>query len=530
MIREYINDLKKEFKGYNSDRFIKDLLSGITVCAVAIPLALAFGVSSGANAAAGLITAIIAGLVIGALSGASFQISGPTGAMSAILLPISMEFGLEGIFIICFISGILLLLAGVLKLGKIASYIPLPVITGFTSGIAVIIALGQLGNLFGVSLQGESVIHQLISFTSQIENINYSSLLIGVFVGVVMIITPKKINSKVPSSLIGIVLALIINAIFIFDVITIGTIPSSLVLENRLIFSNIDISTLGLYISPAITVAALGLIESLLCGASGGKMKGEKLNFNRELVAQGVGNIIIPFFGGVPATAAIARSSVAIKSGQQTRLTSIIHSLGLIASMLLLGKVMGNIPLSALSGVLMVTAFRMNDWTEIKTYFSKKYISAIILYLVTLITTVIFDLVIAIIIGVFVAFILYVIKTSSLQVNVKSLKDENSLNDFQIIELKGVLSFLTIEKINMKLETMANEKRIIFSFKDVYHVDIEELDTFREYLFTQKSKGCEIFFIGASEKLIKGFDRCEIFEIVGRENFYSDIKEIITIA
>ncbi len=365
MLKKYVSDLKKEFKGYNGKTLSADIMSGLTVAAVALPLALAFGVSSGADAASGLITAIVAGLFIGVLGGASYQISGPTGAMTAILLTLSVKYGVQGVFIAGFISGAILIIAALFKIGKLVSYIPAPVITGFTSGIAIIIALGQIDNFFGTTSKGENAVQKLISYGKLGFSPDLKAVMFGLIVVFIMVLYPKKLNAKFPASLASIIIALIVQLIFKFDVKEVGDIPKTLFLDSRLSFGSIKLSQIKNFISPAISVAALGMIESLLCGASAGKMKNEKIDAQRELVAQGIGNMLIPLFGGVPATAAIARTSVAIKSGGKTRLVSVFHSLTLIASMLLLGPVMSQIPLAALAGVLMVTAWRMNEWETI---------------------------------------------------------------------------------------------------------------------------------------------------------------------
>jgi len=377
LITEFVSDLKREFKDYNISIFTKDMLSGLTVTAVALPLALAFGVSSGATGASGMITAIFAGIVIALLGGASYQISGPTGAMAAVLIPIAIKYGMQGVFLAGFLSGVILLVAGLLKIGRIVHYIPTPVITGFTSGIAIIIALGQIDNLFGTTSKGDSAIKKLISYSHLGFKPNFTALALGLLVIAIMLAWPKKLNMVFPSSLAGLLVAVIISISFNLHVAVVGDIPRKLILDDRLKFSSLSIENIKNIIIPSISIAALGLIETLLCGSSAGRMKNDKLNPGRELVAQGIGNMFIPFFGGVPSTAAIARTSVAIKSGSQTRITSVIHSIGLMASMFLLSPIMSRIPLSALAGVLVVTAWRMNEWEGIKNIFSKRFRGAI---------------------------------------------------------------------------------------------------------------------------------------------------------
>ncbi|MDE7278203.1 MAG: SulP family inorganic anion transporter, partial [Oscillospiraceae bacterium] len=299
MIKDYGKIIGNEFKGYDAKKFGKDALAGVTVAAVALPLALAFGVSSGATAASGLITAIFAGLIIGGLAGASYQISGPTGAMTAILASLVAQYGIQGVFIASFIAGALLLVAGILKLGGLVSYLPMPVITGFTSGIAITIALGQVNNLSGLVSDGTTTIEKIKSYFVLEQHIDLTGLIIGTAVIVFMFVYPKKINQYFPSSLAAIILTTAANMIFKFDVAVVGEIPKTVFLDERLDLSVFaDWDTVKGMIIPAVSIAALGLIESLLCGASAGRMKNEKLNANVELAAQGIGNMILPLFGG----------------------------------------------------------------------------------------------------------------------------------------------------------------------------------------------------------------------------------------
>ena len=333
MFSAFFRSLKQEFAGYNSKKLLADMMAGLTVCAVALPLALAFGVSSGASAAAGLVTAIIAGVVIAILGGASYQISGPTGAMSAVLVGIVAEYGLQGVFFACLAAGVLLL-AGVFKLGRLISFIPMPVIMGFTSGIAIIIAMGQIDNFFGTVSEGDSNLEKIASYGRLGFHPNMQAVLIGLLVVLVMVFWPKKWGARVPGSLVGIILATIVATVAGMDQLAVvGDIPKTLLLADRLSLGGLSFTMLENMISPIVTIAALGMIESLLCGASASRMKGEAFNADQELIAQGVGNILLPLFGGVPATAAIARTSVAVKSGQQTRLTSVFHSLFLLAAL-----------------------------------------------------------------------------------------------------------------------------------------------------------------------------------------------------
>jgi parallel beta-helix repeat protein len=362
---------RDEFRGYTPVKFQQDALAGLTVAAVALPLALAFGVASGATASAGLVTAIIAGFLMGALAGAPYQISGPTGAMSAVLIMLVQKYGLNGIWIAGFMAGIFLTVIGLLRLGRFIAFIPSPVITGFTSGIALIIFIGQIDNFLGIhSGDFDSAALKFINYFKGGFSPEWHSLVIGSLVILTMLFFPKKWNAKFPASLVGILLATGLNFILKWPVAVIGEIPRSLLLAEHFNPLTIPWSQVENFLGPALTITALGAIESLLCGAVGSNMTGIRLQANQELIAQGVGNMVIPFFGGVPVSAAIARASVGIKSGGHTRLVSIFHAVGLLLSMFLLSPVMARIPLAALAGVLMVTAWRMNEWDGIHFMFS----------------------------------------------------------------------------------------------------------------------------------------------------------------
>ncbi len=534
MFKKYISDLKNEFRGYNGKKLSQDLMAGLTVAAVALPLALAFGVSSGADAASGLVTAIVAGIVIGILSGASYQISGPTGAMAAILLSVSAKYGITGVLTAGFLSGAILIVAALCRVGKLVSYLPAPVITGFTSGIAIIIALGQIDNFFGTHSVGENQVSKIASYFTGEGSFdpNWWAVMFGGLVVLIMVVYPKKWNAVVPSSLVGIIVALIVNMVFFEQgtVAEVGAIPSSLITDDSIIRKGFDFANITSLIMPAVSIAALGMIESLLCGASAGKMKGERLDASRELVAQGIGNMIIPLLGGVPATAAIARTSVAIKSGGQTRLVSVFHSIVLILSMFLLGGVMSRIPMAALAGVLMVTAFRMNDWAAIKSIFGKKFKSSISQYVITMAATVVFDLTIAIVIGVVAAMIVFVVKSSELRVTSSDI-DEDKLRgkvksghheEFKVVYVSGPLFFGTQEKLINQLESLEGNPQVILSMRGVPTADDISLAELERLYNKLREKGTQISFTGVQTAVGEMMDRAGFRERIGEEHFYWD--------
>ena len=537
MLSKFISSLKQEFGGYNAAALTKDLMAGLTVAAVALPLALAFGVSSGADAASGLITAIIAGLIMSLLSGGYYQISGPTGAMAAILMSLVAAYGMDGVFIATLIAGIILLLAGILHLGKLTSFIPAPVITGFTSGIAVIIALGQVDNFFGTHSEGTSAIGKLFSYARLGFSPNLTAVGLGLFVVLFMVFFPKKWNAVVPASLVSIILTTAFSIFMQLDVAVVGEIPKTLIPENRLLFGALNLKTIGALVTPAFSIAILGMIESLLCGASAGRMTGVRLDANQELIAQGVGNILLPFFGGIPATAAIARTSVAIKSGAKTRLTGVFHAVGLLISMFLLAPVMSKIPLAALAGVLMVTAWRMNEWESIRYIFSHKFKGAMLEFTATMFATIIFDLTVAILIGVLIGLVFLVSRLSFIEINYENV-DMNRMHvtdpvlcerysNAMVVYITGPMIFANTQAVADIAGKVAGSDTVLFSMRGVSNIDISCAQTLRELVEGLRKKGVDVAICGMTTHAMKMMDRSDLHKIIGDENFYWSVERVL---
>ena len=540
LVKDYVSDLREEFSGYNGKKLSKDLMSGITVAAVALPLALAFGVSSGATAAAGLVTAIIGGVIISIFSGASFQISGPTGAMTAILVTLASKYGMQGILTACFIAGIILVIAGILRLGRVIYYIPSSVITGFTSGIALIIALGQLDNFFGVTSSGDLAITKVLSYFTNGFDPNWEAVAIGAAVMLIMIVWPKKLNDKIPSSLAALVIVLIVCHFLNPDVETVGQIPKSLFLDDRLSLKGMNMAQFWDLFVPALSIAALGMIESLLCGASAGKMKKEELNADRELVAQGIGNMIIPLFGGIPATAAIARTSVAIKSGCQTRITGIFHAVILLLSMFVLSSVMSEVPLSALAGILIITAWRMNDWKNIHFIFDHKFKSGMLKFFITMIATVVLDLTQAIIIGVAFSSFLIIVKLTDIDISVSEI-DKDRLeevgvhlprisNKVRIAYLTGTIFFAVVDKLVKQLRKQDSAEALILSMRGVPMIDLSGIEAMIDLVRELEANGTEVYLTSVQPKVLEEMRRGGLIDLIGEEYVFQSAEQAIVIA
>src|SRR5688572_1773687 len=522
---------RDEFTGYSLAKFQQDLLAGLTVAAVALPLALAFGVASGATAAAGLVTAILAGLIMGALGGAPYQISGPTGAMSAVLIVLAARYGLEGIWVAGLLSGALLLIIGILRLGRFIAFIPAPVISGFTSGIALIIFISQIDNLLGIQTPAtETTAQKFLGYFNGGLAINSQAIILGLIVIGTMVFWPSKWNARFPASLLGIILATLLNWTLNWSASMIGTIPQTLLLEQRLSLANIPWTQLPDFVAPILTITALGAVESLLCGAVGSNMTGIRLQANQELIAQGVGNMMIPFFGGVPATAAIARSSVGIKSGGQTRLVSIIHAVGLLLSMFLLTPFMERIPLAALAGVLMVTAVRMNEWDSIKFMFGKRFKTDMIAFTITMLATIVLDLTQAILIGTALAAAVFMNKLASIDINLqevdieklreKGIETEGKCRHVRVAFLTGPLFFAATGQFNEAFANLGDTHALILSMRGVSIIDTAGLEAIQRLYEKLHKQGGTLMFAGIHDNARQMMERGGLVKLIGEENFF----------
>lgn len=539
--RSLLRLYKDEFTGYNITKFRQDALAGLTVAAVALPLALAFGVSSGASASAGLVTAVISGLVIGAFSGAPYQISGPTGAMSAVLIMVAQRYGLPGLWMAGLLAGVMLLVIGLARLGRFIAFIPSPVITGFTSGIALIIFIGQIDNLLGIKTPGtEAALFKFTGYFKGGYTPDLHTLILGLVVIMTMVFWPKKWNARFPSSLLGIILATALNALVKWPVAVIGEIPRSLLLADRLTIANIPWSNMTDFLAPAFTITALGAVESLLCGAVAANMTGIRMQANQELIAQGIGNIVIPFFGGVPATAAIARSSVGIKSGGQTRMVSFIHAIGILVSMVLLSGVIAKVPLAALAGVLMVTAWRMNEWEGIRFMFRRHFKTATITFLITMLATITLDLTQAILIGAGLSALIFLNKISGISIDVQQVDPEklrtrgienlDSCDHVRVAFLTGPLFFAATGHFHEAFDNLGDTHALILSMRGVPMIDTSGLESLKQLCERMHKRNAVVMFAGVHENVMQMMRRGNLVDDIGEQNFFWSSDQAIVAA
>jgi SulP family sulfate permease len=533
---------RAEFQNYTLAIFQRDLLAGLTIGAVALPLALAFGVASGSTPAAGLVTAIVAGLVIAGFGGSAYQISGPTGAMSAILIGLSIRYGMGGVWVAGLLAGAALIALGLFRLGRYISFIPSPVITGFTSGIALIIAIGQIDNVLGVKTEpAENALLKLAGYFTHPVLIDWRAVIVALIVIATMIALPR-ISTRLPGSLIGIVLATLVVGLAGWDVPIIGAIPNTIVLDQRLSFGAIPWANLQDLIAPAIAIAALGAIETLLCGAVASNMTGKPIDNNQELIGQGLGNLLIPFLGGVPATAAIARTSVAVKSGGVTRMASFVHAGVLLLSVFALGSLIGRVPLAALGGVLLVTAWRMNEWEAIRFFASKRLKHALAGLMVTMVATVALDLTQAILIGIAISAIIYLRQSASAAsvydepVDLDKLRGsgyalERACPDVHVYYLTGPLFFGSVSTM-MEIvgETHHQYRTLVLSMRGVPMIDVMGIHALEHLVRKQREHGGDVRLSSLQPPTRRMLERAGLVELLGEQNIYWSAVEAIVAA
>jgi SulP family sulfate permease len=439
-------------------------------------------------------------------------------------------------------AAVFILLLGIFDLGQIVNFIPTSVVAGFTSGIALIIFIGQIDNLLGVRTPAaENAVMKVLGY-QQLDpgTINLTALGIAVVVIIIMLLWPKRWALRLPASLLGLMVALALTLLFNPAVPQIGEIPQTIVLQDRLLPQNIPWQHLGDLIAPALSIAALGAIESLLCGTVAGKMSGQRFHAGTELIAQGIGNLIIPFFGGVPATAAIARTSVAIKSGGRTRLVSITHSVMLLAAALALGPLLARIPMAALAGVLTVTAWRMNDWREIRDTFGRRFKSAIAAFTITMLATVALDLTQAIVIGLALSALIFVVQISRGSVIVRPVSAEKMKQDNYIMQsdasrmavvyVIGPLFFGTSTLFNHALEDLRDYQDVILSLRTVPMVDTTGIAAIEQLIERVEQRGGHVYLSGLNEPVQHYFERSHILEHIGAERVTWSAYEAIVAA
>lgn len=487
----------------------RDLVAGVTVAIVALPLALAFGVSSGMGAEAGLVTAIVAGLVAAVFGGSPVQVSGPTGAMVVILGPIVIAHGVGSVVVISILAGVIVLLAGVMRLGRTVSYIPWPVIEGFTVGIGVIIFLQQVPGAVGVSGAAHST-NALVAAVQSVMSASWPAALLplGVVASVaVLMLALGRISGRLPASFIAIAVVTVGASLLSLPIDAIGELPQSLPAPSLPV---VDVGTLPSLLAPAFAVAALAAIESLLSARVAASMSDtDPVDADRELFGQGLASIASGFFGGMPATGAIARTAVNVRSGARTRASAIVHSLALLAVVYLAAHVVAVIPSAALSGVLMVTAARMISPTIVGQVLRSTRSDAIV-FVVTALVTLSFDLIVAVGIGIAVAgfFALRALSAAS-GVHREELPGPPVVGDERIalFRIDGSLFFGAAERILDRISTRAGIEVVILRLSQLQLIDATGARTLTQLVTALERRGITVLIKGIRPEHLSVLER-----------------------
>ena len=533
-------------KTYDKKTFMSDLMAGIIVGIVALPLAIAFGIASGVTPEKGIITAIVAGLVISLFGGSKVQIGGPTGAFIIIIYGIIQKYGFEGLTIATLMAGLFLVLFGLLRLGTIIKYIPYPIVVGFTSGIAVTIFTTQIKDLFGLTLPSNpsDFIEKWGVYLQNFNTIDPWCALIGVASVVVIAVTPR-FSKKIPGSLIAIILMTIVALLLknFAGVLSIETIGDRFSISNELPAAQVpdmNWETIKSLVSPAITIAILGSIESLLSATVADGVIGDHHDSNTELVAQGLANIASPLFGGIPATGAIARTMTNINNGGKTPVAGIIHAVVLLLIFLFLMPLAKYIPMACLAGVLVVVSYGMCGWRSFLELM-KNPKSDVTVLLITFFLTIIFDLTIAIEVGLIIACLLFM-KRMSETTDVKAITEEIDLNQdaefstgnldhliipqgVEVYEINGPYFFGAGNKFEEIMASFGGRPKVrIIRMRKVPFVDSTGIHNLTNLCEMSKKEGIQIVLSGVREKVNGQLEHAGFYHLIGEENICSHIN------
>ena len=533
-------------KTYDKKTFMSDLMACIIVGIVALPLAIAFGIASGVTPEKGIITAIVAGLVISLFGGSKVQIGGPTGAFIIIIYGIIQKYGFEGLTIATLMAGFFLVLFGLLRLGTIIKYIPYPIVVGFTSGIAVTIFTTQIKDLFGLTLPSNpsDFIEKWGVYLQNFNTIDPWCALIGVASVVVIAVTPR-FSKKIPGSLIAIILMTIVALLLknFAGVLSIETIGDRFSISNELPAAQVpdmNWETIKSLVSPAITIAILGAIESLLSATVADGVIGDHHDSNTELVAQGLANIASPLFGGIPATGAIARTMTNINNGGKTPVAGIIHAVVLLLIFLFLMPLAKYIPMACLAGVLVVVSYGMCGWRSFLELM-KNPKSDVTVLLITFFLTIIFDLTIAIEVGLIIACLLFM-KRMSETTDVKAITEEIDLNQdaefstgnldhliipqgVEVYEINGPYFFGAGNKFEEIMASFGDRPKVrIIRMRKVPFVDSTGIHNLTNLCEMSKKEGIQIVLSGVREKVNGQLEHAGFYHLIGEENICSHIN------
>ena len=540
------------WKGYDMARFKSDLIAGIVVGIVALPLAIAFAIASGVSPAIGLITAIIGGFIVSALGGNSVQIGGPTGAFIVIVYSIIQQFGLTGLAIATFMAGLILVLMGRFRLGTVIRFIPYPIVVGFTAGIAITIFSTQINDFFGMGLRdlpGDFLTKWSV-LLANLTKVDWITMIVGILSLLIITLTPK-ISQKLPGALIAIILVtagcwLLGLLVPEFHVETIGdrfgNMKSDIPLPHGF---KINMTTINALLPSAFTIAMLGAIESLLSATVADGITGSRTNSNTELFGQGIANIVVPLFGGIPVTGAIARTMTNITNGGRTPLAGMIHSIVLLLIYLFFMPLINLVPMSCLAAVLMVVAYNMSGWRTVKAI-SHNPKGDFSVLLVTMILTIVFDLTIAIEIGLLLAMVLFLrrvtenaeIKVYGKQLDVAEgteMHTHEVLNvekGVSVYEIDGPFFFGIATKFDEMMRSTMQDKPLvrIIRMRKVPFIDSTGIHNLETLIKSSQKEGIKIVLSGVQPNVHDALEKSDIVNLIGEKNICDHISKAVILA
>lgn len=547
---EFKPKLLSVLKNYSKADFSTDLMAGIIVGIVALPLAIAFGIASGVSPEKGIITAIVAGFIISFLGGSKVQIGGPTGAFIVIIYGIIQEYGIEGLMVATLLAGVLLVLLGAFKLGTVIKFIPYPIIVGFTSGIAVTIFTTQIADIFGLDFQGEKVpgdfIGKWLIYFRHFDSVNWWNATVSIISVFIIAITPK-FSKKIPGSLIAIVI--VTAAVYCIKtyagITSIDTIGDRFSIQAQLPEANVpslDWEAIKNLFPVAVTIAVLGAIESLLSATVADGVIGDRHDSNTELIAQGIANIISPIFGGIPATGAIARTMTNINNGGRTPVSGIVHAVVLLLILLFLMPLAQYIPMACLAGVLVIVSYNMSGWRTFMALLRNPK-SDVVVLLITFFLTVIFDLTIAIEVGLLIACVLFmkrVMETTEISV-IRDEIDPNQESDLEVheehitlpkgvevYEINGPYFFGIATKFEEIMSQLGDRPKIrIIRMRKVPFIDSTGIHNLANLCEMSQKENIHIILSGVNPKVHQVLEKSGFYELLGEDNICSNINEAV---
>lgn len=547
---EFKPKLLSVLKNYSKADFSTDLMAGIIVGIVALPLAIAFGIASGVSPEKGIITAIVAGFIISFLGGSKVQIGGPTGAFIVIIYGIIQEYGIEGLMVATLLAGVLLVLLGAFKLGTVIKFIPYPIIVGFTSGIAVTIFTTQIADIFGLDFQGEKVpgdfIGKWLIYFRHFDSVNWWNATVSIISVFIIAITPK-FSKKIPGSLIAIVV--VTAAVYCIKtyagITSIDTIGDRFSIQAQLPEANVpslDWEAIKNLFPVAVTIAVLGAIESLLSATVADGVIGDRHDSNTELIAQGIANIISPIFGGIPATGAIARTMTNINNGGRTPVSGIVHAVVLLLILLFLMPLAQYIPMACLAGVLVIVSYNMSGWRTFMALLRNPK-SDVVVLLITFFLTVIFDLTIAIEVGLLIACVLFmkrVMETTEISV-IRDEIDPNQESDLEVheehitlpkgvevYEINGPYFFGIATKFEEIMSQLGDRPKIrIIRMRKVPFIDSTGIHNLANLCEMSQKENIHIILSGVNPKVHQVLEKSGFYELLGEDNICSNINEAV---